>query len=379
MPEDKQVDLASEFDNNDNFWDDPMEDVITKPVVEPIADEDEKPENTQPKPEEKKNDEFDFSDGEGGEGDEKPETTTDTDDEDEPGDEGGTVAWGNLFGDLKTTGLFDNMLATEDGENMEVKTDEDFQEAMAYEIEQRLDIERNEFADSLGEDGKQFLAFQKTGGTMKEFMNIHRQIGAIPEYDIENEESHDDILKFYYENIENLDPEDIADKMEWLEEKGKKTTYAQKYGKVIAEQRRAIQDKAFEDKEAQKKASETRTKEFVDSVSTIISEKRIGDTTLSPKEAKELEPYMTKLAATTSKGKTSQFRADVSDLFSNPEKRPQLVLFAKLLKDNFELKSLDVKTTTKVAKGIKEKLDPSNYKKSSAAGGAGKSLADKFN
>src|SRR5690606_12546908 len=100
-------------------------------------------------------------------------------------------------------------------------------------------------------------------------------------------------------------------------------------------------------------------------------------------DKKELTNYITRPTVKVGKNRfITQFQADLGKIFSGKEDNKQsLLLLAKLVKTDFDIKDIVEKTKTKVTKEAKSKLQEARQavKPASSVSPNKKSLADFFN
>lgn len=302
-------------------------------------------------------------------------------DGDGDGDEEGTTAeigedyYKNLTKTLKEKGIFENIEIPEDEEIDEDK----FFELHDEEIEARVEGALEGFMDELDEDGKGFLKFKKEGGDTKEFFNVYRGFSKAPTGDLDDEAFQEKISRYYYTNIEDLDIEDVDERIEWLKSSGKLEKYSEKQQVKI----HALETKAKEDLQKQvklkAKVQEEARRKFVSTVKeTLENTEKVDNFVFNPKEKRKLHAFITK--PTVKVGK-NQYLTGMQDKLSKVLKDPKkMLLLAKLLNNDFDVSDVVAATTTENTKKIKKKIQRAKITKPVTSGKSQrkKNLADFF-
>lgn len=378
-----------------------MEEVIKKVKADDesdtpiVADEDKEPESES----------VGFFDIEVEEGSEKPTKTSkksttkeedDDDDEDEEftnnnsnevGDEEGdenedSKFYTTLASELKERDVFQN-IELEEGEEID---EEKFFELQEKEVEARVQEAFEGFAESLDEDAKAFIQFKKNGGSTQDFFKVYGDAGSInlEAIDISEDEGQDAIIKLYAKSYEGLDEDEISDKIDWLEENGKKEAYAKRYASKLKEEDAKRKELLMEQHTLAMKEREKATTKFQNNLEKELQQvEEVGSFKFNKTDKKELFSYITKPSVKVGKNKyVTQFQSDLSDTFKaeGEESRQKLLLLAKLLKSNFDVKDLVESTKTKVVREAKSKLQQAKLgvKPSSSGRSTKKSMADYF-
>lgn len=304
------------------------------------------------------------------------ETETETNTETEAEEE--VKFYTTLATELKEKNIFQTVDIPKDAKI----TEEQFFELQDTEIENRVEETIADFMQEIGEgDGAAFIKFKKAGGKTSEFFSVYAQSAEIPDVDLKEEAGQDAFLKFYYRNVEELDEDDILDKLEWLKESGKKAKLAEKYhAKVIeADDKRkaALQVKA----EADLKKTEDNKKAFITEVKTILeTNDQIGVFSITKNDKKELGDYITKPTVKINGGRyMTQLQADINKVFAK-ENREKLLILAKLLKNDFDVSDLVKDVKTKVTKETRSTLQSQKggLRPSSSTTSKNRSLTDYF-
>lgn len=276
--------------------------------------------------------------------------------------------------------LIDRKILNLDIADEEEINEERFFELQAQEIETRAEEIVEAFAQSFDEEGAAFIRFKKDGGTYDEFRRVYSATSAIPQnLDLTDENDQDRLLRFALKKYESLDNEDIEDKLEWLEEKGKKLAIANKYEARLKKEEKENKTKLLEAQKAQAQQAEIKRLEAQQILKSSINEaEQIKDFPITKKDKTELFSYMTKPVVKVSKGNyLTQMQADLQSVYANEGNK--LVLLAKLLKSDFDVKDIKKKAVTVETKAVKSRLKGSTARPKAYGGsGSSKSLADFF-
>lgn len=280
----------------------------------------------------------------------------------------------NLADGLKEQGIF---VAVEIPEGN--ITEEEFIKLQEDEIEARIDDTFEGFFAEMDDDGKAFLKFKKEGGSTREFFDVLKNTSAIPEGDITDEDYQLKIIRHYSAVIDEMDEDEISERIQWLEETGKSEKYAVKYdGKL----------KAIEKKEKEalitKKQKETTAKDKqeikykTDLKAAMDAAESIKSIPISKEEKSALYDYITKPSVRIGKNNyITGFQEGLQKMGGNFD---SMILLAKLIKSDFDLSSLDVKAQTKQVKKLRNTLEriKKTTKPTTAKGSSNRELASYF-
>jgi len=310
--------------------------------------------------------------------DEKPNST-------EEGEEGKGAKPGEnddkfyttLASELKEKGIFQNVEIKE-GEEI----DEDkFFELQDSEIESRVEETFEAFFEELDDDGKAFLKHKKAGGSTQDFMQVYQNTISIDGVNLEEDKDQDLVLAHYMRTVDTMDEDEITDRIEWLKENGKKKAFAEKYFNKLkdidTERKTALAERASQmskqREESAKKFNEDLDKE-------LNSTESVGSFSFGKVDKKGLMNFITKPTVKVGKNKyITEFQAELGEIFKGEgENKKKLLLLAKLVKSQFDVKDLIEETKTKVVKDAKSKLQQSRtgVRPSTSGGNNKKSLSD---
>lgn len=220
--------------------------------------------------------------------------------------------------------------------------DEGLPELVEKEFEVRIESAINDFAEELKNDAEAiaYLNFRRKGGKTSDFLRVYGQSELPNESELTKEDVQDKVLRKFYSEVEQLDAEDIEDKLEWLKEGGKKEKYAKKYFSEMKEAEEEAKAELIKSVEDQKRNRETNDKKLKEVVSKTITESTIiGEIKLTPKDKKDLPDYISKRTVKISPNQTiTQVQADINEMFKSPA---QLILLAKFVKAKGSIKEFE--------------------------------------
>lgn len=284
-----------------------------------------------------------------------------------------------LASELKEKGIFQNVEIKE-GEEI----DEDrFFELQDSEIESRVEETFEAFFEELDDEGKAFLKHKKAGGSTQDFINVYQNSISIDSINLDEEKEQDFVLSHYMRTIDAMDEDEISDRIEWLKESGKKKVFAEKYlnklKDIDTERKTALAESTSKlaklREESAKKYKEDLDKE-------LNSIESVGNFSFNKVDKKDLLNYITKPSVKVGKNKyVTEFQAELGEIFKGEgENKKKLLLLAKLVKTQFDVKDLIAETKTKVVRDAKSKLQESRagVRPSSSGGSSRKSLSDFF-
>jgi len=286
----------------------------------------------------------------------------DTEDTKDTGDVGGVEDekeedfYTELVNEMKEKGIFQN-IKLEEGEEI---TEERFVELQDEEIESRVEETLEALFENLDDDAKRFIQFKKNGGNTEAFLSLVTNRFDIKDFD-ENEEKHQQVvLKHYLTNYEQLDKEDLQDRLDWLKETGKEKSYAKKYYQAIKAEELEAEKELLEQTKAEAEAKEKNAKTFNEGIRQVMQKtETVGVFPITKADKVDLDTYITKPVVKVDKNRyIPQFQLDISKIFraQTEEDKQKLIVLAKLVKNNFDIADLKANTETEVVKRVKSKL-----------------------
>ena len=257
---------------------------------------------------------------------------------------------------LKNKGILQNV-ELEEGEEIE---EDKLLDLHNEEIELRVDETIEGFFEELDEDGASFLKHKRAGGSTEEFFKVYRKATLMPKGDLENEGYQERITRYYLNNIEEMDSEDIDERVEYLKESGKLKKYSEKYHQKSLDKEKTDKESLLKKSKDNQKIVEDRKKLFNDTVLDTLQETdEVGSFKFSEREKKKLYGLITKRTVKVGKNRyMTGLEKKLSDALSNPKK---LIVLAKILQDDFDMSDIEEQTVTKqtrkVKRGIIDKKD----------------------
>lgn len=297
--------------------------------------------------------------------------TEDFFDEDEVSTQSAT-SYSSVYKLLKEKGVI-----SVDVENETEFDEETFAQVIEQEIEAGLDETIKAFMDDLDDDAKAFLKFKKEGGDTKQFFKFYNEVSQIPTPVIGDSKSEEKFLKYYYKAYEDLDDEDIEDKIEFLKETGKLSKYAQKYHENVEEEIEQNREEAIKKQQYYQQQQEEQRKQYVKELKHLIDDSdNIKDWTITQKDKKILHSYMTRASVKVSENQyLTQFQNDLQQVFKDREKT---ILLAKIISNDFDLTDIKEKAKTEIIRETKSKLTNTKVSPIGNKGSRNKGLADYF-
>lgn len=370
-----QKSLASfEWDDNElEFFGQAKDEESSKETTDPEKEKEEKEKEEEKKEDRKEEDEEEEKKEEDKSPEPFSEITDETKSEEKKSEEDDffkTLAVG-----LKDKGVFSftDIPDKNIDENQFVKLYED-------EVEARVQDTFEGFFEELDDDGKEFLKYKKDGGSTEEFFRMKKDVSEYPEGDITDENFQKRLLKFYYNNIEKLDVDDIDERMEWLEEGDKIEKYAKKYNNKIQQIKKDKQKRFTEHQKELADDEEDKKLQFQDDIkNTLDSTDSIKDFPITRKDKSELLAFITKPVIKVGKNRyITGLQKELRELSKDNKK---LILLAKLLKSDFDMSAVEKKERTKQTRELKSDLQraKSNKKPATSSSSGKRSLSEFFN
>lgn len=306
------------------------------------------------------------------EGEETPET------EEKPDDK----FFKTLASEMKEKGIFQNVELDPEKDY----TEEEFFEMQDKEIEARVDETFEQFFEEMSQDGKDFLKFVKDGGKPGEFIATYQQDIPLETLDADDEDQRNAVLAHYLTTVENMDKDDVADRIKWLNNNGKAKANAEKYFAKMKESEKTNREALVL---KQKTIAEKRVKDgeaFTTGLKEVLAKtESVRDIPITKEEQKTLADYITKPTVKVGKNRyVPEMQTEIARMFKaeTPEDKADLLLLAKFLKNKFDTSDITVKAQTTIVQTAKSKLrgakEGVNTKTSGSYSGK-KSLTDYFN
>lgn len=231
-------------------------------------------------------------------------------------------------------------------ETDEIKSDEDL--FAAYE--KTLNKARAEDRAKLPEDAQRFLEFMDNGGNPGDFHKYYYPSdgGSFEEFEIKTEEDQEHVVREGLA-LEGYSEEEIEDQVADFKDLGKlekrAETHLKKLQKAEKDQKKLLLEAQ---KEYARKQEEKRAQDWADFKKGLFGKEEISGFKFNDKMKTDTWDYMTKIV--DRKNNLTQYQIDSS---TNPDAR---YMFAYLLKNKWDVKSLEKQVTTKVAGKLASKL-----------------------
>lgn len=363
------------WDNDNDFFGiegtalETEEDVITKVKEDEDEEELEKSakSKTEPKKEEKKKETSKEDEEESEEEDEVPFGNIESDDENNEGE--GTE---NEDEEEETVSL-EEVLKSEifkhvDLEKEENLTPERISELVEEEIDAAIEEAFNGVKEEGGEQAADYLKFLASGGDPIQYHRLWKEAADAPtDLNVEDDGSQDEVITYYLKNYTKTNSkEDISDHLEWLEEKGKKKAYAEKYKKEIEDDFESRKAALLENQKQAKVRLEKSRKEAARQIKdTLQSVDKIGNMIITKKDKSgKLYDDITKASVKIGENRyITPVQAKIGEMFKDPEK---LIQLAKFVMTDFDTTDIELEAATKVAKKVKKTLVTASGKKLSS-------------
>ena len=256
-------------------------------------------------------------------------------------------------------GFFNNVTIKKKDQLSEKK----FFDLVEEEMEARLVEKADAMAKNISEDGKAYLRHLAAGGTTSGFLNVYGKSFSIKDFDENNEDHQKKVATHYLRTVEKLDGEDLQERIEFLEQKGRLKEFAKKQYTAIqqadAANKEAVTEKIKQDKAKAAEAAEA----FATNIhSTLKKTKEFGSFTLTPKDKKELPDFILKPTVKSGDKAIPELYAEIGRILrgTTEEDRKDLIILSKVIKAKFnfdeagiEIKSKEIR---KIRKGLSGEL-----------------------
>lgn len=275
----------------------------------------------------------------------------------------------DLANDFKEMGLF---TLTDLGD--EEITPNLFFEKVEEEVSNRANGVVENLMTTLDDDAASFLKFKSNGGDTRDFFKLYGEVSEIPVPDVDSEENQEAFLRYYYSLDEDLDLEDIDDRIVTYSEKNTLEKYAKKHFEKLEHEYAVQKQTLLKQQEEAKKQQIEHQRKFQNNLKTIINtEKQIGDLVIDPKKDSSLVDFITKpIFDKETKLSATSFQTKIGEIFNDEKK---LILLAKLVQNDFDFSSVKKKAESEANK---KTLHTIRTRKEYKSADSGKSLIDYF-
>jgi len=288
----------------------------------------------------------------------KPKAKAKADEEDDEGDrdvdEEELKLFTALAEDLKDRGFFK---AVEVKKNAKFD-EENFFEAVDGEVEGRVQETFEAFFEEMSDDGKRYLKFLRDGGNEVDYINHMRQPLDFSKFDENNKKHVANVLRYYITNVEQLEADELEDRIKYIQESGKERDYATRWNnKLKATHEKKV--KAIEDAVKAKKAQEDAdTLEFNKEIKEVLDKSdEINGIEIADK--KKINDYITKPTVKVGKNRfVPQLFVDIQKvLAANTQKdKRKCILLAQILTNDFDFSDIVAEKETKTLKKAQSRV-----------------------
>lgn len=281
---------------------------------------------------------------------EKSKTPPHSNNEEDDEEETETSPFESLSKDLIKLGVFQ----TEEGEEVNIKTPEEFLERFNNEKKKGAIQIVQDFIGQFGEDYQQaFDAIFVKGVDPKEYFNTYNQIQSFTGMDLSREENQVRVIRQALHD-QGFEAEDIDTEVERLKNYGDLETVATRHHKVLVKKEAAKLQQMEQEKEAQLKQQAAYKQQYIGNVNTILQDKvkakEFDGIPLSPKLAQEVQDFLVTDKYKTPGGELlTDFDKTILDLKrpENHEKKVKVALLLKMLEKDPTLATIQKTAITK--------------------------------
>lgn len=244
-------------------------------------------------------------------------------------------------------------------------------------LEDKIDVlstkKADEIVDSymndLDEDAKEFLKFKMNGGNTADFFKVV----STPKFDsIDELDDQEKFLNFYLAQYENMESDEIEERIEYLKDTDKIETiskkYFSKYNKQIEDEKKLVIKKQEQIKAEEEEKRQLLITSLTDEIKGTES---VSEILFDDADKKELIPFITKVK-TINGSYMTPFQAKMQEIFNDKKK---LLLLAKIVKEDLSLDSIKKQLKSNVTKEVSKTINNKNRRSDYSP----KSLADRFN
>ncbi len=227
----------------------------------------------------------------------------------------------------------------------------------------------NKYKESIPEDGRKFLEFVENGGKPADFHKYYYGDSSFEDFNIDSVENQKYVIEEALK-LEDYEEQDIKDQIELYEDTdklaSKAATHLKKLQKVEKEQKNLLLEsqKTFAKQEEAK-----RIEDWDNFKKGLFDKETVGGFKLTPKVKDDLWNYMTKIV-----DKKTGETAYQKESNENPDSR---YIYAYLLKNKWDISSLERMVESKKTSELKSKLSSFTDTRSKQKGPASKQEQEK--
>lgn len=213
--------------------------------------------------------------------------------------------------------------------------------------------------DKIGDKGLEFVKFTSAGGTPEEFFKAYAAEAL--QFDVNSERGQEAFLSWYYKTKEEMDDDDVEDRLLSLRDKGTLESKAKSlYSKMRERQEKEAQAKVQKRIEEDRKAQERQRKEQEKLYNSLTKVEKLGDAPLPKLEKTTLVNYIMRASETLEGERVTPLTKALNEIYDKPDK---LLLLAKWAKSGFS-ENFFSKESSAAKKDTKRNFKPEPKKKS---------------
>lgn len=282
----------------------------------------------------------------------------------------------DVYKDLKEQGIFKHV-ELEEGEELDSEKLIELQEQeYSAEVSARLQTWAKEELDA---DAQAFIKFKRDGGNTEDFFETYSKTTDIPTGDLKDESYQDKVIRYQLKE-EGWDADEVEDRLKYLTESGRKEKVAKKYDDKVKQDADKDKQETLKKAEATKQQSLEQEQNFKDSVKTVLADTdNVNGVKITQKDKTQLYNFLTKKTHKIAGSRSiTGFQKKLGEAFQDTSK---MVLLAKLVNSDFDMKEFEKATVTKKTKQIKSNLEQRKNLRPTNSGSSleGSNLADLFN
>jgi len=228
-------------------------------------------------------------------------------------------------------------------EDDKIESEEDLERIQINTINNGIEKYKN----SIPEDGKKFLDYLEAGGNAADFHKGYYGDASFEDYTPETEEDQKYIIREGL-RVEGYTEDEIAEEIEAIEDSGrvekKSGIYLKRLQKIEADNKKMLLDSQ---KKAAKEEEEKRKKEYKEFKDRLFDSEELAGFKLNKKSKTELWSYMTNVDKKTGLTGYQKDMKEDSDV---------KYIFAYLLKNKWDMSSLEEMVESKKTSDLKSKL-----------------------
>lgn len=228
-------------------------------------------------------------------------------------------------------------------EDQVIETEEDLEKAQAQTIQDGID----KYKSSIGEEGTEFLNFVENGGKPEDFHKVYYANYSFEEFSIDEESNQKFVIRESLRN-EGYNEEEIDDEIELYEDGNKLEARAKTHLNKLKKTEKAQKAQLLEAQEQYAQDYQKKVKASWDGLKKgLYDPEEHGGFKFTKKMKDDLWAYMHDADPKT--GKT-QYQKDEA------ESESARYIYAYLMKNNWDVKSLERQVKNKVVGGLNKKL-----------------------